>query len=389
MQGKFIVHEWGTFLAIAGSDGVNLEGMYHEEHPLPTFVHAPKEDTVFSRIATLKGETPVIYFYTDRPRRVSVGVDFPTGTWTHWFPSAQRVGRYPGPHPTHNGHIAWIANIKPPSPQDRLPTIAPDSLWRFARQVPQAATVHMTPDARLLNDTLSGFTPVPASGETERFLFYRGLGKADLPVRFFPEVNGGQLTTTVPVRSVIVVNVTKGKITWRAFESLSPKQKLEGITQRLKPGTPEAVAQRLTSGLVESGLFPDEAKALVNTWKSSYFGSDGLRVLFILPPSWTEKFIPMRVFPKPDQLTRVMVGRIEGLTREREAAVAEALQSYAAAPEKHFATLAAQGRYLEPILRRLATQESLRQPCEKLLASAFVATGQSSATEVREALLAR
>lgn len=386
MQGKFIVHEWGTFLAVAGSDGVNLEGMHHEEHPLPAFVHTQKEDTVFSSIATIKGETPVIYFYTDRPRRVSVGVDFPAGVWTHWFPSAQRVGRFPGPHPTRNGHIGWIANIAPPSPQDRLPAISPDALWRFARQVPQAATVHMTAEAKLLNDTLSGFTPVPASGEAERFLFYRGLGQADLPVRFFPEINGGQLTTTVPVRCVIVVKVTKGKITWRAFESLSPRQKLEGITQRLKPGTADAVAQHLTRGLVESGLFPDEARALVNTWKSSYFGSDGLRVLFVLPPSWTEKFIPMHVFPQPNALVRVMVGRIEGLTAEREAAVAKALQNYAAAPEKHFVTLAAQGRYLEPILRRLAAQPTLQPLCEKLLSTEFVRTGKGDAVALRNQL---
>ena len=25
-----VVHEWGTFLAMAGSDGVTLDGMYHE-----------------------------------------------------------------------------------------------------------------------------------------------------------------------------------------------------------------------------------------------------------------------------------------------------------------------------------------------------------------------
>ena len=30
-----VVHEWGTFLAMNGSDGVTLDGMYHEEHALP------------------------------------------------------------------------------------------------------------------------------------------------------------------------------------------------------------------------------------------------------------------------------------------------------------------------------------------------------------------
>src|SRR5262245_9138573 len=34
-----VVHEWGTFLGMNGSDGGALDGMYHEEHALPSFVH--------------------------------------------------------------------------------------------------------------------------------------------------------------------------------------------------------------------------------------------------------------------------------------------------------------------------------------------------------------
>ena len=36
-----VVHEWGTVLAMNGSDGVSLDGMYHEEHALPGFVLGP------------------------------------------------------------------------------------------------------------------------------------------------------------------------------------------------------------------------------------------------------------------------------------------------------------------------------------------------------------
>ena len=39
-----VVHEWGTFLAMQGSDGVTLDGMYHEEHALPAFVHSRSRD---------------------------------------------------------------------------------------------------------------------------------------------------------------------------------------------------------------------------------------------------------------------------------------------------------------------------------------------------------
>jgi hypothetical protein len=56
-----IVHEWGTFLAMQGSEGVTLDGMYHEEHALPGFVHARSRDQLRLPSVLLKGETPVIY----------------------------------------------------------------------------------------------------------------------------------------------------------------------------------------------------------------------------------------------------------------------------------------------------------------------------------------
>ena len=88
-----VVHEWGTFLAMNGSDGVGLEGMYHEEHALPGFVHARSRDQLRLPSVVIKGETPVIYFYTDRPQKVRVDVRFPKGIWTQWYPQARKRGR--------------------------------------------------------------------------------------------------------------------------------------------------------------------------------------------------------------------------------------------------------------------------------------------------------
>src|ERR671912_1600567 len=80
-----VVHEWGTFLAMSGSDGVSLDGMYHEEHALPGFVHARSRDQLRWRSIFTKGETPVIYFYTGTEQNASVEVKFPKGVWTQWY----------------------------------------------------------------------------------------------------------------------------------------------------------------------------------------------------------------------------------------------------------------------------------------------------------------
>src|SRR5215471_10021746 len=87
---KFIAHEWGTFSTFSGSDGKALK-FYPNDRDLPQFV--------YSRHREVKGgvpdtyvslETPVLYFYTDRDRTVSVKVDFPKGLMTDWYPQASR-----------------------------------------------------------------------------------------------------------------------------------------------------------------------------------------------------------------------------------------------------------------------------------------------------------
>jgi hypothetical protein len=60
----------GTLLAMNGSDGISLDGMYHEEHALPSFVHARSKDQLRLPMSRSKMETPVIYFYTPQVRRV-------------------------------------------------------------------------------------------------------------------------------------------------------------------------------------------------------------------------------------------------------------------------------------------------------------------------------
>jgi len=130
---------------------------------------------------------------------------------------------------------------------------------------------------------------------------------------------------------------------------------------------------------------------MVNTWKHSYFETEGIRVLFVLPQEWTERFIPMEIDPKPSRLVRVMVGRLEVLTPQREQEAADAIRSLSsrepASRERAYTFLKDQGRYLEPILRRTlksTTDESLQVTCRRLLTTdlvtelkAAVTTGQS------------
>ena len=370
---NLVLHEWGTFLAMQGSDGITLDGMYHEEHALPAFVHSRSGDQLKLPTVLLKGETPVIYFYADRMQDVSVTVDFPKGIWTQWYPQASlarpALAASGAPPELRNGRIGWNVRLVPakdmqcadarrqaPSP----PVTSPGSLWNFARDV----------DAAYVAKPISGGKQPKT--EWERFLFYRGLGQAPLPLEMVPQ-DGGTLTAAktlaAELRHVFIVRIEKGKGAFAYFPALRPGEAKPGMLASLGRDLPlekfvAKISDELAARLIDCGLYPKEARAMVNTWRSSYFQSDGIRVLFVLPERWTDELIPLTVWPKPSERVRVMVGRLEVLTPEHERQAEQAVRDLGSAEakvrESAFNYLRKQGRYVEPIVRRVSrtTQDS-------------------------------
>ncbi len=397
-QGKLtsgmIVHEWGTFLAMSGSDGVSLDGMYHEEHALPGFVHSRRRDQLKLRSVITKGETPVIYFYTDRPEKATVHVGFPGGLWTQWYPQASLVGpslaQTGSPPRLANGHIQWEVGITPAVKGVKAPSLSAtekDALWNYARDV----------DAAYVN--AADITRPGNPSESERFIFYRGLGQALLPVEFDAHA-GGTVTCSgaLPsgIRHLFVLRVANGKGAFKHLESLEGGESKSGVippTDSAKPLEQFVPKERdaLAGKLVESGLFEKEARAMVNTWTESYFRTDGVRALFVLPQSWTDEFIPLSIVPEPKKIVRVMVGRVELLTPERERKAEAAVRGLASADdvarEKAFEYLRDQGRYVEPVIKRvLATtkEAKVKTLCSRLLMTDFVTELRSAVKEAAD-----
>jgi hypothetical protein len=76
-----------------------------------------------------------------------------------------------------------------------------------------------------------------------------------------------------------------------------------------------ALRRSMKQSLVTAGLFDDEAEAMLETWRHSYF-APGLRLLYVVPSEWTSYFLPLRI-SVPNELTRVLVGRIDLLLSSR------------------------------------------------------------------------
>jgi hypothetical protein len=127
------------------------------------------------------------------------------------------------------------------------------------------------------------------------------------------------------------------------------------------------MAKEMAAGLSREGLFQREAAAMVKTWDDSWFGEEGLRVLYTLPRAWTDRILPLTISPNPSGLVRVMVGRAEMITPTMEwelmKQVVQYSQSSSEAKDQAVAGTRSigLGRFTEAAIRRLTTKMPSRE----------------------------
>jgi hypothetical protein len=390
--GRLVVHEWGTFLSVQGSDGVTLGGMVDSDEVLPPFVETRGIQSWLRCGMTQKMETPVTYFYADRPMEVAVRVEMPKGVLTHWFPAVREYGPGPGdwfpaarehgPGPSDNDISAALAkgnfrsfldwprvHVIPAAlsstkgmqaPAAWLPRIASDQIWKFARETDSAIL-----KLRTVSDAGGRLD------QYEKFLFYRGVGAFSLPleIRCSASSTDGKLSLSLHnhgshlLCGLVAVCVDDNSIWFATLGNLEsnvirsvPAEELWTSPEPLEVGVPH-VKSVVAQELVAAGLYPKEAQAMVNTWEKSYFRTAGLRVLYVLPRQTVDQIIPIQVKPTPNQLERVMVGRVEVLTPDREKQIEEFVADLGATSfrvrQSASEGLSRLGRLGEPALRRV------------------------------------
>jgi hypothetical protein len=337
-----IAHEWGTFTSVAGSDGTLLPGLEREEESLPSFVYShsgmgPLGSKGFLlrrpiHNATIKLETPVLYFYHQDPVDLQVKVRFNGGSISQWYP--QRAGgevpppmlvpkRVPTTATPNSGAIDFGE-----TPYEGAISWSIHSLGRGqgtnASVLKWGETLNWIrprwPESNILVNTVEN-----AQHEKEKYLFYRGVGNFPLPLstRFDPrdpETMILQGDTDIPFALVYHMDKTyRSKILWKgAVNFETPQVDVHvptdtGDYRQLHEIADEAFTP-LKSALVEAGLTDVEADSMLRTWWSSYFQKPGLRVFWIVPRPFTDDILPIDITPSPAELERVLVGRSEVLT---------------------------------------------------------------------------
>jgi hypothetical protein len=171
----------------------------------------------------------------------------------------------------------------------------------------------------------------PAGDFFEKFLFYRGVGNFELPISVQSLGHGEfKVKNSGPdaIRSLFLVNVTGDRVKFAQFEQVAGMQELKMSLPADKASVDE-LAEAVVAALVDEKLYEKEARAMVATWRTSWFGEEGTRLLYSLPRQVTDTLLPLNVEPMPNNLVRVLVGRLEIMTREDETYMNEVVQIHA------------------------------------------------------------
>ncbi len=402
-----VVHEWGTFTSVQGADGVLMSWRPLETAGLPKFVYDwshPGYNRVSAQMAFGKGglatlqrmETPVIYFYSDEEITANVSVKFPKGFITEWYPQARQIGPAVEKQPPVIAQLDSVAHKAGVKPTFTFASLLPqhavaDSriVWSDVRVLPAkqhagvAAMISFEKSGNhyfAARETDADFLRVSALAPTnsdritehDKFLFYRGAGSFETPFKLTASAAGAVTVENCglePLASLFLLNVRDGSGRWTLLESLAPGAKREFPGNSSPPANAgssrtdafkKEIGTAMQSALVRAGLFDREARAMVSTWRESWFADEGVRVLYLLPRRWTDETLPMDIQPKPDALVRVMVGRAEVLTPDRESRLREELTKANAGDVEARAAVVAEfkklGRFGLPAYQRLISQ---------------------------------
>ena len=220
-KAELAVHEWGTFTSIAGPDGRAMEWRpLSGPSELPCFVQEinpsgvkTPRGGVAALKATVRMETPVLYFYSSAAQSVRVRVDFPRGIMSEWYPRAVAPPAAPVAGTSNPlGALEWARVDLVPGMQERFPTEAGDDSHYYAARETDA-------------------TPLRVGDQQEKFLFYRGLASFDVPISARVSRNGSIAVRnggTSPIHTFIVFERRGARLGYRSSAAAAETSRSRG-----------------------------------------------------------------------------------------------------------------------------------------------------------------
>jgi hypothetical protein len=293
------VHEWGTFTSVANADGTAAAWQtLSNGSDLPCFVERIKLGIKGEVPGTVRMETPVLYFYSTQDMTANVSIRFRQGLVTEWFPRA-----------TVTPDILHAGALNAPDVESRI-------TWRNVRVRPAGSQDYPRSDvsSHYYAARETDATPLESGPDKEKFLFYRGIGRFAPPVTATVRADGAvdvQSIDREPVGTVVLFENRGGAIAYRVARSDSATLSID----RHSAGADDraGLQRELENLLVAQGLYAKEAAAMVATWRDSWF-EEGERLFYIAPKSLIDRVLPLDISPRPTDVARVFVGRVELVT---------------------------------------------------------------------------
>lgn len=340
---NLIVHEWGTFTSIQNTQGENLHGYFINSEPVPAFVHKignlilpfrgilsdaspyypyypynnglgrPKQNPDI----VMRLETPVMYFYpapsAKLPLSLNVKVGMVGGWLTEFYPRAEA------------NITADDVKIDRPLRKDFKGTLS----WQDIKIGGEGVGPDTTDKVWLAPRKTQSARVSSVSGESEKYLFYRGVANVASPLRVSRDkstllIGGSEKSwrfrhDNAHIQDIWLVDIDRtGNLAFRHVpeigDAADPKTTVSVAANFNNEDYATENLQKLEdamhTALVHEGLFADEATAMLETWEEAYFKAPGTRVFFLVPRQWVDHYLPLDI-SLPAEIERVMVGRIE------------------------------------------------------------------------------
>ncbi len=291
---KFVVHEWGVFHFKLGDVELSKSDILNE---LPKFIQKPRPIQPKLKLPIKPvpvrpnpvpprpgpyARKPIIYFYTDKPLKVTVEVKLTSGKPLCWWPYAE----------VKNNTFTWKNITVGGSPEFSISNKIDKKSWFNAARNTDASWVDV-------------------NGTREKFLFYEGEKvKTELPLKITGTKDRVKIENLAQ-KALQDIFVFKDK----KFKYFSELKKAETVEFSKIEKSPKASAN-LEKILVKAGLKMKEAKSIVKIWDQEFFKNKGIRIIYRMSRNQYDNLLSIKITPEPDKLVRVGLVLVEDINPE-------------------------------------------------------------------------
>jgi len=212
--------------------------------------------------------------------------------WNGWLGKTIPHNSYHG-----NGYLVSVEEFK-----------LPDTTWIREARLPRASPFTVSGTTLQLSAPWSSTRP-----ETERFIYYDGLLPAPDHLQCIKVTDDSvtvKNTAKFPIGPLFFVDRraerSKRDAAWAVRqEPIPPGAEVAIPLQAFQGGVPADIMTAVRQGLLDAGLFAEEANAILKIWHKRFFEASGLSAMHLLPEAEYNRMLPLTITPKPAKTVRV------------------------------------------------------------------------------------